>query len=288
MIDESVEIAGATVRRVPELPEEIEGGIRVGPYSWAVPGRLLRVVPGVGRFLARNGATLEYWLEPGADEAVAEALLKGGVLGALIHQRGELPLHATTLVSPERSFAVALAGHSGAGKSTTGYELVRRGWMLLSDDLTRVTMEGMKPLAWPGRSRMRLLADACSAFELDSSTLAPAPNWPGKSLVELERWDRPVPLRAIAVLERTAAAPRLEIVRGAAAAGLVAAQTYRPHYVSALGQSRRHFELVAAAAAGARIMLSRGRASVGEIADALLSASLRLDAAVPARNGDHP
>jgi len=271
MIDEEVGIAGVTVRRVPHLPATLEGGVRVGPYSAARPGRLLRVVPGVGRFLAEGGDRLEYWLEPGADEGAAEALLKGGVLGALIHQRGELPLHATTLVSPERNFAVALAGDSGSGKSTTAYELVRRGWMLLGDDLTRVTIGGGAALAWPGRSRLRLLDDACASFGIDTATLDPAPNWPGKYRLELERWDRPVPLGAVVVLERSAAAPLLDLVGGAAAVGLVAGETYRPHYVSALGQSRRHFELVAATAASARVLHCRGRASVGEIADALPS-----------------
>src|SRR5205085_12132928 len=130
---------------------------RVGPYSSARPGMLLRVVPGVGRFLARDGASIEYCTEPGADIDAVEAILQGGVLGALIHQRGELPLHATTLISPDRARTIALAGHSGAGKSTTAYELIRRGWMMVSDDLTRVTIERGVPIAWPGRSKLRLM-----------------------------------------------------------------------------------------------------------------------------------
>jgi hypothetical protein len=225
VIDEEIGISGVTVRRAAQLPAELEGGIRVGPYSTARPGALLRVVPGVGRFLAQGGDRLEYWLEPGADENAAEALLKGGVLGALIHQRGELPLHATTLVSPERDMAIALAGHSGAGKSTTAYALALRGWTLLGDDLTRVTIEGGKPLAWPGRPRLRLLDDACASFGIDPASLAQGPNGLGKYLIELERWERPAPLRAVVVLERSAEAPRLDPVGGAAAVGLIAEHT---------------------------------------------------------------
>ncbi|HEX8573280.1 MAG TPA: hypothetical protein VF759_11075 [Allosphingosinicella sp.] len=271
MIDEAIGIAGVTVRRAARLPALLEGAVRVGPYSTARPGALLRVVPGVGRFLAQGGDRLEYWLEPGADEGAAEALLKGGVLGALIHQRGELPLHASTLVSPDGEMAVAIAGHSGAGKSTTAYALALRGWALLGEDLTRVTIEEGKPLAWPGRGRLRLLDDACASFGLDPASLAQAPNGQGKYLLEPERRDRPAPLGAVVVLDRSPAEPRLDPVGGAAAVGLIAEHTYRPHYVSALGQGRRHFQLVAAVAAGARVLHSRGRASVGEVADALLS-----------------
>src|ERR1700745_225758 len=133
-----VDIPGVVVRRVDRVSDTLEGAIRVGPYSVARPGALLRVVPSVGRFLAHGGDTIEYCVEANADPAAVDAILHGAVLGALMHQRGELPLHATTLVSPDRASAIALAGHSGAGKSTIAYELTRRGWMVVRGDLTRL------------------------------------------------------------------------------------------------------------------------------------------------------
>lgn len=263
-------IDDAIVRSVDELPETLEGATQVGPYSCAKPGMLLRVVPGVGRFLARDGSTLEYCTEPGADPAAVEALLEGGVFGALIHQRGELPLHATTLVSPLRDRAIAIAGDSGAGKSTTAFELLRRGWMMVSDDLTRVTIDGGRPTAWPGRSRLRLLTDACERFGLDVASLAPAPNWPGKYIVDVARWNEPVALSSLVALERTDGTFAIDVMRGAAAVRTLAEQTYRIHYVDALGQTRRHLELVAATASAATILRTRGRATVEEVASAIV------------------
>jgi hypothetical protein len=271
VIDARIEIPGAIVRRVRSLPAALEGAVRVGPYSSARPGALLRVVPGVGRFLARDGTSLDYWTEPGADAAAAEALLQGGVLGALIHQRGELPLHATTLLSPDRTFAVALAGHSGAGKSTTAYALVRRGWIMLSDDLTRITLDDGAARAWPGRSRLRLLADACEGFGIDPATLAAVPNWPGKYQLDLPRWNEPAPLAAIVVLERSEGPFRLDLLRGAGALRALAEQTYRPHYVRALGRAGPHFELVAATATKAVLLRAHGRAPVGKVAALIAS-----------------
>jgi hypothetical protein len=265
-------IPGVTLRRVDALPHTLDGAAKVGPYSSARPGVLLRVVPGVGRFLARDGNTLEYWTEEGADEAAVEALLQGGVLGALIHQRGELPLHATTLVSPDRTRAIALAGHSGAGKSTTAYELVRRGWILLSDDLTRVTLEDGRPTAWPGKARLRLLTDACDAFELDVGRLAAAPDWRGKYLVDLPRWEEPMALTAVVALERSDELA-LDVLRGVAALRVLAEQTYRIHYVEALGQTRKHFELIAATAAGTTVLRARRGRSVADSAARIVSAT---------------
>lgn len=274
MIDgPSVAVPGAAVRRVDELPETLDGAIRVGPFSMARPGMLLRVVPGVGRFLARDGTTLEYCTEPGADPAAVDALVEGGVLGALIHQRGELPLHASTLVSPDRQVAVAVAGDSGAGKSTTAYELSRKGWTMVTDDLTRITIEQGVPMVSPGRSKLRLLSDACDAFGLDVAALTPAPNWPGKYVVQLTRFTEPVALSAVVALKRTDGPFQIELVRGAAAVRTLAEQTYRIHYVAALGQTRRHLELVTATAAFSSVFRASGRASVAAVADAIAFAT---------------
>jgi len=245
-------------RAVGTLPDELENAQRVGPHSIARPGALLRVVEGVGRFLARDGRRIDYVAEPGADPRAVQAVLEGAVLGAIFHQRGDLPLHATAMVSPDGSRAIAVAGPSGAGKSTTGFALARAGWTLLSDDLTCVTITNGLPTAWPGRSRLRLLPDACTRFGLATDTLERAPNWPDKFVLSLPQWSEPVPLAAVIVLN-PAFQTEPEVVGGAAAARLLAEQTYRLHYVAALGQAGRHLQLVAATTARARmVQIGRG------------------------------
>jgi len=278
-------IPGLVVSRVEQVPEVLEGAVRVGPHSSARPGALLRVVPGVGRFLATGGERLDYWTEPGADPAAVTAMLQGGVLGALLHQRGDLPLHATTLVSPDRSRALALAGHSGAGKSTTAFALIRRGWRLLSDDLTRVTIEQGEALAWPGRDRVRLMEDACVRFGIARALLAPVPNWPGKFFVDVPRWDVPVPLAALVALDRGDGPFQVERLEGGAAVRAFLEHTYRAHYVAALGQSKRRFELVAAAAARVAVLSARGRASVEDVAMRLEAEQKAVDAHGSRGNG---
>jgi len=255
------------MRDVPWLPDTLDGGIQVGPYSSARPGMLLRVVPGVGRFLARDGTTIEVALEAGADPAAVEALVQGGVLGALIHQRSELPLHASTLVAPDRRSAIAIAGDSGAGKSTTAYELIRRGWRMLSDDLTRVTISEGSPMAWPGRASVRLIVDACDSFGLDPKTLQPAPGWPDKYIVPVQRWEEGVPLSAIVCVERSEGTLQSVTLSGLAAVALLAAQTYRIHYVAALGQTETHMRLLAAVLSRTRLSSLRGAGTVSKVAD---------------------
>ena len=93
-------VPGATIREVPFISDVLAGAVPAGEFSVARPGALLRVIPGLARFLVRDGLTIDVAIEPGADRDEVQEFLDGAVLGALIHQRGELPLHAATLVPP--------------------------------------------------------------------------------------------------------------------------------------------------------------------------------------------
>ena len=64
-----------------------------------------------------GGATIDVATVPGADAGAVELFLNGSARAALIHQRGELPLHAATLLPPAGGGAVAISGTSGIGKS---------------------------------------------------------------------------------------------------------------------------------------------------------------------------
>ena len=103
-------VPGATIREVPFISDVLPGAVPAGEFSVARPGALLRVIPGLARFLVRDGLTIDVAIEPGADRDAVQEFLDGAVLGALIHQRGELPLHAATLVPPGAGAAIAIAG----------------------------------------------------------------------------------------------------------------------------------------------------------------------------------
>ena len=64
--------------------------------------------------------------------------LYGAVLGFLLRSRGVLAMHASCVANEDG--AILLAGDSGAGKSTTAAALDRRGWRVVSDDLTALSL----------------------------------------------------------------------------------------------------------------------------------------------------
>lgn len=57
-------------------------------------------------------------------------------MGAILHQRGILPLHGSTVTDGSR--AVLITGDSGAGKSTLAVEFLKNGWKLVTDDVAAV------------------------------------------------------------------------------------------------------------------------------------------------------
>ncbi len=124
--------------------------------------------PGICTLRARaDGAWSELLPAPGADRELVDKL-HGGLAKALLrHLSGELTLHASAAVID--GVAVACAGESEAGKSTTAAALVaHHGGELLADDtLALVIREGYVGVQ-PTERVSWLLRDARAAFGLPS------------------------------------------------------------------------------------------------------------------------
>jgi hypothetical protein len=107
----------------------------------AAPGRLLLDVPGVARYLVRDGTLVQVDPRPGAAAAEVQRFLRMTPAAALYLQRGVPVLHAA-VAADASGRAVVLAGDSGAGKSVLLAALVRRGWGVLTDDLAPIALGG--------------------------------------------------------------------------------------------------------------------------------------------------
>jgi hypothetical protein len=237
-------IPDAVVRSVAELPDHLPGAERAGLYAQARPGQLLQLVPGVARYLARDGTTIEVAAEQCADEGAVEVFLNGAVRAALIHQRGELPFHAATLVPPSGNGAVAICGPSGIGKSTLAASLSLRGWRLVADDTTRITFDGVRALAWPGRGRIKLWSDACESFGRTTAGLDRVREGMEKFFLPVGQVEEKVALSAIVEL-RASADSGMILVSGVQKMTLLSQHTVRPRQIRPLGRLAEHLRIVA-------------------------------------------
>src|SRR5262249_30354623 len=161
------------VIRCAHIPEEVTSAtakFAAGRYSGTYNGDLLLDSPPVGRFLLRAGQEILMDLAPSSDDENVRAYLLGGVFGALCHQRGITPLHASAIALADG--CVAFVGASGAGKSTVIAALARRGHEIVADDECFLELDFNGAVqAWPGISRIRLWEDVRAALGYDGPAI---------------------------------------------------------------------------------------------------------------------
>ncbi|NBV24387.1 MAG: hypothetical protein EBS05_21015 [Proteobacteria bacterium] len=133
-------------------------------------------VKGVARFLIERGEAITFEPYAGADDDTLRLYLLGSGLGALLHQRGHLVLHANAVQVGDG--AVLFAGVSGAGKSTTAAVFHQKGYRVIADDVTAVDGEGR---ALGGSPHLKLWEDALDQLKISKDGHPQPLRQPGRS-----------------------------------------------------------------------------------------------------------
>lgn len=212
-------------------------------YRATEDGTLLAVAK-VGRYLIRDGRQILIDPAPGASERNLRLFLLGSAIGALLHQRGLLPLHANAIDIGGR--AVAFSGHSGAGKSTIAAWFHDQGHNILADDVCVIGFDDSgRALAYPGIPRLRLWREALEASGRDAEAYA-------RSFDDMDKYDvptvseagaEPLPLAAIYLLrkaEESGGDAEIERLKGVDAVETLVSNTYRGGYLSMIGRTSEH------------------------------------------------
>jgi len=120
-------------------------------------------------FAARitHGNLIRFDADSSRDE-VSSLHVLGSCTGALLFQRGLIPLHGNTIAGANG--AAMLAGRIGTGKSATTLALLQRGYRLVADDISAVsfeTKEDTGPCVTPGFPRLKLWKTSLDHFGYD-------------------------------------------------------------------------------------------------------------------------
>lgn len=259
--------------RLGMVPESIPDPVGRGVLYEASAAEFLLTIPDVARFHVVAGNSITVEPTPGVPLGEVRVFLLGSAVGALLHQRGLLVLHAAAIKT--EFGAVCFAGASGAGKSTLLGEMLRRGCAMVVDDVCALDAHDGVVRVLPGYPRTRLWADSAGRLDVDTTELT-------RTRSTIEKFERQVPeqfhaeatpLRALYILgSDNHDTVRIEHVPPIQAFSAMLFQTYRRRFVEQLGVIRTHFELVTKAArqcSVAEVQRPAGRFALDELADAV-------------------
>ena len=243
------------VFRLGDVPAELPGCRQKGARFQVTSGRLLVWLDQVARYLVSDGREVVVQPESGALESDLRLFLLCSPMGALLHQRGFLPLHASAIATPRG--AVVFMGGSGAGKSTLAASFQRRGFRVLADDISAVRFapDGV-PWVMPGLPQLKLWPDAISRLGSNADDLARLrPQVEKRALPFRETFHaEPLPLDHIYLLRvRAAKDVAIERISGMDRLPRLMQNAYRAQFVPGLGLSAELFEAASRVANAVRL-----------------------------------
>lgn len=153
------------------VPMELPDADHPKPWIQVLPDQaLVRFQGGAGLYV-RDGREVTVAWEPDPEQPDDDPswLIQGWAVTLAMLQRGDLSLHAATMAIGDKTIAVA--GHRGAGKSTTAMGLRNRGHQLLVDDVTLIEFHDGAAWTTPYPRNVHLLPDAAAAVGLDFDAL---------------------------------------------------------------------------------------------------------------------
>lgn len=249
VIESEFPIAQVPVLEGEETPDVV---IRAADLSgYAIPEDVFAVTPdsvmfqieAIGNFRVTNGDLVEVDVKKETTDDYLAIFLMGSCMGAILHQRGLVPIHGSCVTNGHRS--VIITGDSGAGKSTLASEFLHHGWKLLTDDVSVLkNLEGVPEVqsSYPSQKLWKDTLDQYSEEKKDIHSLY-ARGDSNKFGVSVENvfFSGTAPLSLIVRLLPAEFETTLEPMNGFAKVDQLMRNTYRS-YMIAEENRQRHFQ----------------------------------------------
>lgn len=124
---------------------------------------LYLAIEDVAKFHIVEGRLIEVHPYPECTDSLLAVYLMGSCMGAILHQRGYMPLHGSCVTDGKHS--VLITGDSGAGKSTLAAEFLSHGWKLLTDDVAPVYDIDSIPMVQSSYPSQKLWQDSLEHYK---------------------------------------------------------------------------------------------------------------------------
>jgi hypothetical protein len=226
------------------VPENLNVIINRGPVFQSNDHEFLLYLENIGSFYIRNGNEIIVNRLAGPHQNDFSTFVSGACFGALLHQRGLLPLHASSVVFKNKG--ILIAGVSGAGKSTLAASFVKNGGKLVADDISCVSYSDKKLLVLPSFPTIKIWHDSLLHLELFKPDLQPVRDSLLKYYLPVENFnDTPAHIHVILILS-SRNKPEIEIreIKGVEKFRLLKKNTYFFRGIEGTSMVQKHFQLI--------------------------------------------
>ncbi len=204
----------------------------------------LLTVDKIARYYVENGNSITIDVSPNAEIEEVRLFLLGSAFGALIHQRGLLPFHGSSVKIG--ASAIILSGVSGAGKSTLAAAFRKKGYQILSDDISVISFsnDGL-PIVHPGYPQMKLWTDSIQKLGDDPSSYSQIRKRIEKHNIPIVQsyWNQPLPLNKIFIINSSNLGElKVESIKGIEKFSMLKTHTYRANFVAGEQMHTKHFK----------------------------------------------
>lgn len=227
------------------IPNELLNPIKKGVRFQAAENEFLLRVDNVAGFYMQNGnkITIEKYCED--DDDSIRLFLLGSAFGALLIQRGLIPIHGSAI--NYKNDCIVFTGVSGVGKSTLAACFYKDGFEILSDDVSTIKVENNRSYVVPSYPQMKLWADTIKKYnDTPDSHRKLRENIEKYGIkVHKQYFNKNLPLRAVFILNtKNSDGFDFEEVKGIEKFNALRRNTYRFHFIDGLKKQKEHFQTI--------------------------------------------
>ncbi len=225
-------------------PKELINPIFSGVRFQTKGQEFLLSVDGIARYYVKDGNGITIDKYPNSNLSDVRLFLLGSAIGALIHQRGLLPFHGSSVKIGDN--AIILSGLSGAGKSTLAAAFKQKGYLLLSDDISVISFSSDgSPIVNPGFPQMKLWNDSIQKLGENPSSYSKIREEMEKYRLPISSsfWNEPLPLSKIFIISSSNLGDlKVEPIKGIEKFSMLKTHTYRFNFVAGSEMQAKHFK----------------------------------------------
>jgi hypothetical protein len=201
-------------------------------------------VSGMGSFMISYGTEIIVEKGESSDAAAYTLFILGTCMGALLLQRGLVPIHGSALSLKDKE--IIITGHSGAGKSTLTAALNKKGYSFLADDIAALHVEeNGEPWIMPAFPKQKLWRDTAIHLYGSIDSLERIPGIRDKFHVPMASQFITTKRKLRALFEISIHSHdqvELAEVKGSEKLSIILRNTYRFEMIDVKGISAQHFQ----------------------------------------------